>query len=89
MAANLSSDELKKIESSKSLLWDLPPALIAQLACLYHIEMGHLEKLAQNSCNIAIFTGRVTDRDSASLATSDWISQVRTSLEQFGAKELI
>ena len=89
VAVNLSNDDLKKIESPKSLLWDLPPDLIAQLACLYHIEMRHLEKLAQNSCRIATFTGRVTDPDSASTATSHWISQVRTSLEQFGAKELL
>lgn len=88
-ATKISTDWLKKVESRTSLPWDVPSTVVAQIVCLYGVPIRDLERLTQNSCNMAIFSRRISDRNAASSSATQWISEVRAALKQLGAKELV
>jgi hypothetical protein len=88
-ALKLPTDQLEKLESNTSVPWDVPASTVACVVCFYRLTTRSLESLSRNSCNMAVLSGRVSDRKKASQSLSEWLSQVRSELRERGAKDLI
>ena len=88
-ALNLPPEVLAQIESNDSVPWSLSPSLMAEVACLFRLHIQAIAALTENSYNIAYFSGRISDRDSATELMSTWLSEVRSDLQQRGANDLV
>lgn len=82
-------DLLNQLESNDSMPWNLSPSLVADVACLFRLHVIAVESLTKNSLDIAYFSGRMPNRDSAAALMSTWLSEVRGELQRRGAKDLL
>jgi len=87
IAAAIGTDvsEVIKLESNTSLPWESEPQLMADLACLYQIDLPTLRMLSSNSLNIAYFSERIKNREQATESMAQWLVAVQGELKSRGA----
>jgi transcriptional regulator with XRE-family HTH domain len=89
VALDLSVTLLEELEINYSLPWTVTPTLIADVACLFRLHLTMLEGLAQNSLDIAYFSGNLKDRETAKQSMATWLGEVRLELERRQLKDLL
>jgi transcriptional regulator with XRE-family HTH domain len=80
---------LEQLETNFSLPWAVAPSSMADIVCLFRLHMTTLQTLTQNSCDVAYFSGHMTDRESAGQSMASWLAQVRSELERRQANDLL
>ena len=88
-ALKIPLNQLNELESNTSVPWETPGAIVADISCFYRVDIRTLETLTRNSCNMAIWSGRLNDRQKALQLMSKWLSAVRSELEYRCANDLI
>ena len=88
IAVGASREDLIKLESNTTLPWHSEPRLMANLACLYRINLPTLKMLSSNSLNIGYFSERINDRLKDTEAMNQWLCAVQDELEARGASDL-
>lgn len=89
MALNQPAELLTQFESRDSLPWTLPPQVLSDLAYIFRLHLSAIQMLTNKSFFLTKISGLVPDEAKAANSISNWLDQVRLSLELRGAKELL
>lgn len=88
-ALGLEPQNLKNLESIDYLPWNMSARSIAIILSSYRIHVSALKFLTQNSYQIALVSGRISDPNDAEQVISTWLSDVDSILRILGDQSLL
>ena len=80
---------LEQLETNYSVPWSVAPSSMADVASLFRIHVTTLRTLAQNSSDVAYFSGHLVNRELANQQMRTWLAEVRQELERRQSRELL
>jgi len=79
----------EQLETNYSVPWSVTPSSMADVASLFRIHVTTLQMLAQNSYDVAYFSGHMVNRVLSNQQMRTWLAEVRQELERRQSRELL
>ncbi len=80
---------IEQLESNQVPPWAVPAVVIAEVAILFRLHLEAVELLTENSFRIALVSNGISNRDQDSSLIASWLADVRTTLLERNAEELV